>query len=175
MMMSKAVYIADLADAPGAGGQELSFPDNSTCFTTFKGLMDATDMDAPWEDAGAALTSGFSRGTAKRLLHTRQRLGTYRHDLLVAMRVVNSIEREVLQAEWENWLMNEKALCDDLDVMLREDGEASREESNKVQKQLKGMPSMSKQALEEWKGAHCGSCRRDHEVVMSERRQGSSI
>lgn len=175
MMMSKAVYMADLADASGAGGQELAFPDNSTCFTTFKGLMDATDMDAPWEDAGAALTSGFSRGTAKRLLHTRQRLGTYRHDLLVAMRVVNSIEREVLQAEWENWLMNEKALCDDLDVMLRKDGEASREDSNKVQKQLKGLASMSKQALEEWKGAHCGSCRRDHEVVMSERRQGSSI
>jgi hypothetical protein len=175
MMMSKAVYIADLADASGAGGQELLFPDNSTCFATYKGLMDATDMDAPWEDAGAALTSGFSRGSARRLKHTRQRLGTYRHDLLVAMRVVNSIEREVLQAEWENWLMNEKALCDDLDIMLQENGEGAGKGLDGMQKPLRGMPSMGKQALEEWRGTHCGSCRRDHEALMRERKQSSRI
>ncbi|KAH8175873.1 BAR domain of APPL family protein [Sarocladium implicatum] len=181
MMMSKAVYIADLADAAGAGGQTLSFPDNSTCFTTFQGLLDATDMDAPWEDAGAALTSGYSRGVARKLKQTRQRLGTYRHDLLVAMRVVNSIEREMVQSEWENWLMNEKMLCDDLDTMLQEDEAASKKRggsgggSEETQKTLRGMPSKGRKALEEWRGTHCGSCRRDHDEMMRERRESTRI
>ncbi|KAK0389441.1 hypothetical protein NLU13_3016 [Sarocladium strictum] len=176
MMMSKAVYIADLADASGAGGQELSFPDNSTCFATYKGLMDATDMDAPWDEAGAALTSGYSRGSARRLKNTRQRLGTYRHDLLVAMRIVNSIEREVLQAEWENWLMNEKTLCDDLDIMLKADaGEEHGKSSDGTQQAFKGVPRQKKQALDEWSQNHCGSCRRDHEAMIMGRRQSAGV
>ena len=43
-----------------------------------------------------------------------------RHDLLVAMRVVNRIEREVLQAEWENWLLEENVKCKHLGALLNQ-------------------------------------------------------
>ncbi|RSM10298.1 hypothetical protein CEP52_003631 [Fusarium oligoseptatum] len=170
LMMSKAIYIADLDEASGAG-QTLSFPENSTCFTTFKDLLDTTDMDTPWEDAGASLSTATSRATARRLRRTRQRLGSYRHDLLVAMRVVNSIEREMLQSEWENWLVDEKSLCDELDIMLHAQKRGSEsgkdEDSQKVMEQT---TAKRRQALEQWRDSYCGSCRKDYQVVMRERR-----
>lgn len=164
-VMSKAIYMSDLAEASGATGQDLSFPANSTCFATFKEVLNATDMDAPWEDAGSALSSPATRSAARRLRRTRQRLGSYRHDLLVAMRVVNSIEREMLQTEWENWLVNEKSLCDDLELVLQDNGEPE-------QKVMKGISAGRKRVLEEWKAEYCGSCRADHKVVMADRRLG---
>ncbi|POR34828.1 Putative PH domain-containing protein C19A8.02 [Tolypocladium paradoxum] len=175
-MMSRAIYIADLDEASGATGNELSFPANSTCFSTYRVLLDATDVDAPWEDAGAALASPSSRATARRLRRTRQRLGSHRHDLLVAMRVVNSIEREMMQSEWENWLINEKSLCDDLDSLLRGgDGDgrgADRGQptgGSSTQKVLGSMKEDRKKALEEWRDSYCGSCRKDLGAMMKER------
>ncbi|GJN68774.1 transcription factor SipA3 [Purpureocillium lilacinum] len=172
-VMSRAIYFADLDRASGAAGNELTFPANSTCFETYKELLDATDMDAPWEDAGSTLTSSSSRATARRLRRTRQRLGSYRHDLLVAMRVVNSIEREMLQSEWENWLINEKSLCDGLDSLLEKGGpkgadKAARDESS-TQKVLGSLDRSKKKVLEDWRRGHCGSCRKDLAAVMKER------
>ncbi|KAK7425363.1 SNF1-interacting protein [Neonectria magnoliae] len=174
-MMSRAIYIADLGEASGAAGQELSFPQNSTCFDTFRELLEATDMDSPWEDAGAALSSPSSQATARRLRRTRQRLGSYRHDLLVAMRVVNSVEREMLQSEWENWLIDEKSLCDDLDVVLRSQSDKKKDDNKKKrggspQKVMEAMSSERRRELEEWRDSHCGSCRIDHQIVMRERK-----
>ncbi|KAF7547385.1 hypothetical protein G7Z17_g7767 [Cylindrodendrum hubeiense] len=174
-IMSKAVYIADLSEASGAAGQELSFPQNSTCFNTFKELLDATDMDSPWEDAGSALSAPSSQATARRLRRTRQRLGSYRHDLLVAMRVVNSVEREMLQSEWENWLIDEKSLCDDLDVVLRSQSENQKggnkkKRSGSPQKVMEAMSLERRRELEEWRDSHCGSCMIDHQAVMRERK-----
>ncbi|KAH7162645.1 hypothetical protein B0J13DRAFT_491250 [Dactylonectria estremocensis] len=174
-MMSKAVYIADLSEASGAAGQELSFPQNSTCFNTFKELLDATDMDSPWEDAGSALSAPSSQATARRLRRTRQRLGSYRHDLLVAMRVVNSVEREMLQSEWENWLIDEKSLCDDLDVVLRSQSDKAKGGNKKKrngspQKVMEAMSAERRRELEEWRDSHCGSCMIDHQAVMRQRK-----
>lgn len=175
-VMSKAIYMSDLADAAGSSKQ-LEFPQNSTCFSSFQDVLEATDMDAPWEDAGMMLSSPSTKSIAKRLRRTRQRLGTYRHDLIVSMRVVNSIEREMLQSEWENWLANEVSLCEILDMTLKSDikdrkgkgkDQASQDES--AQKVLSAMSSGKRGALEEWKAKHCGSCRVDYDGVMAERR-----
>ncbi|KAG5982634.1 hypothetical protein E4U55_001647 [Claviceps digitariae] len=174
LMMSKAIYIADLDQASGAhgGGLDASFPTNSTCFSTYKTLLDTTDMDMSWEDAGATLSSPSSRATARRLRRTRQRLGAYRHDLVVAMRVVNSIEREMLHSEWENWLGNEKALCDELATMLRDGTEdkPSKNYRSSAQKVIGSLSKSRKEALEEWRDGYCGSCGRDLEGVMQARR-----
>lgn len=176
-MMSKAIYITDLDAAAGAAGHDVAFPHNSTCFGTFKELLDTTDMDAPWEDAGSSLSSPSSQATARRLRRTRQRLGSYRHDLLVAMRVVNSIEREMLQSEWENWLIDEKSLCDELDIRLQRHSESSKKKKGSNAKKLGGtqkviddMSSERRRELEEWRDNHCGSCRADLRAVMKERK-----
>ncbi|OAA43122.1 Pleckstrin-domain containing protein [Metarhizium rileyi] len=173
-MMSKAIYFADLGEAAGAHGHDLNFPKNSSCFSTYKKLLESTEIDVSWDEADATLSSPSSRAAARRLRRTRQRLGAHRHDLMVAMRVVNSIEKEILQSEWENWLMNEKSLCDDLELVLREDGmnkdkdELSRGESSK-QKLLGSLTGSRKKALQQWRDNYCGSCRQDFESVIRER------
>ncbi|KAL7937699.1 hypothetical protein V8C35DRAFT_320458 [Trichoderma chlorosporum] len=160
-MMSKAIYLADLHEASGASNDEPPFPQNSTCFSTFREVLDTTSMDSPWEEAGASLSLPSSRATARRLRKTRQRLGTYRHDLLVAMRVVNSVEREMLQSEWENWLANENSLCDDLEEMLHDDknrsGSKDKAGDPSSQKTKSSIPPERRRALEAWRDDYCGS------------------
>lgn len=174
-IMSKAIYIADLDEAAGSVGVEPTFPGNSTCFDTFRELLQATDVDAPWEDAGSNLSSRSSRSTARRLRRTRQRLGSYRHDLVVAMRVVNNLEREVLQSEWENWLSNEKALCDSLEVLISGGNKGSKRDKSDpmdaAQKRLGDFTSREElKTLKDFGATHCGSCRADFDLVMGEQR-----
>lgn len=57
-------------------------------------------MDASYQTAGISYTDTATRSTARRLRRTRQNLGSYRHELLVAMRVVNNVEREMIRAEY---------------------------------------------------------------------------
>ncbi|EEY20612.1 conserved hypothetical protein [Verticillium alfalfae VaMs.102] len=123
VVMSKAIYMADLGEASGAA-RNGSWPEESACFSAFQRVTNSTDLDAPFEGAGSTLTSASSRATARRIRRTRQRLGSYRHDLLVAMRVVNSIEREMVQSEWENWLADETTRCDQLRTVLGEEAAA---------------------------------------------------
>jgi hypothetical protein len=172
-MMSKAIYMTDLAEATRAPGQNVElFPHNSTCFAGFEEILSATDMSSPWEDAGASFSAPTTRSTARRLRRTRQRLGSYRHDLLVAMRVVNSVEREILQSEWENWLINEKTLCDDLGMALQVQGEKTRDddESNASQTTLGNMSKDRREALEGWREKYCGSCQDDYRGMLAQRR-----
>ncbi|KAG5951267.1 hypothetical protein E4U53_003450 [Claviceps sorghi] len=172
LMMSRAIYLADLDRATGADGRlDATFPTNSTCFSTYKALLDTTGMDTAWEEAGATLSSPSSRATARRLRRTRQRLGGYRHDLVVALRVVNNMEREMLQSEWENWLGNEKALCDALGTMLQngQEDQTSKHGSPSMQEVVGTLSKGKRKALEEWRDGYCGSCGRDFEAVIKAR------
>ncbi|KFA63488.1 hypothetical protein S40285_00326 [Stachybotrys chlorohalonatus IBT 40285] len=170
MMMSRAIYIADLEAATG-GGRGLEGPSNSTCYSSFRELVDATDMDAPWEEVGAAFHSPPTRAAARRIRRTRQRLGSYRHDLMVSMRVVNSVERELLQAEWENWLMHEKSLCDSLESKLRPGSSKTTNRADlETLEEADWMSAERREVLEEWRSGHCNSCRSDYEEVIVGRR-----
>ncbi|KAK2058081.1 PH domain-containing protein [Colletotrichum caudatum] len=176
VMMSKAIYMADLNEATGAVGHNNSWPTDSACFTTFQLVANATDIDAPYEDAGSTLSSATGRATARRLRRTRQRLGSYRHDLLVAMRIVNSIEREMMQSEWENWLADENMRCDKLKMVLEEGGAGAKTKRNGGQKVMTAaMDEGKKETLREWYDTYCGSCKLDHQALMSERNSLASL
>ena len=172
--MSKAIYFSDLADASGAGGVEPTLgSQNSTCYDTFADLAKLTDMDAPWDESGSTLAPS-SRSAARRIRRTRQRLGTYRHDLLVAMRVVNSIEREMMQSEWETWLANENSLCNELGQVLGKDDKLKEQlsyagQSVEGQKVWESIPDHHIQELRQWQKSHCSSCKADYETVMRNR------
>lgn len=71
----------------------------SSSYAQFRDITNVTDMDASYETAGVSFSEKTTKSTAKRLRRTRQHLGSYRHDLLVAMRVVNNVEREMMRAE----------------------------------------------------------------------------
>ncbi len=133
--------------------------------------MNVTDIDAPYEDAGAAMSSAASKAAARRLRRTRQKLGSYRHDLLVAMRIVNGIEREMLQSEWENWLANENFRCEQVGLMLadRKDTPASAgEQAGKrsgEQKVLRPVDGKRLESLKAWHRDYCESCRADQKML----------
>ncbi|KAK5711192.1 SNF1-interacting protein [Elasticomyces elasticus] len=76
-----------------------------TCRTTFTDEVLTTSV------------STTSRTTA-RLHRTRDSLARYRHDLLVAMRVVNRIERDVVEAEFEEYVRSEAKKCDRVEGLL---------------------------------------------------------
>ena len=57
-------------------------------------------------------------------------MGQYRHDLLVAMRVVNKIEQEMINAEWEHWVTEEANKCDRASDLLLERLQANNSSAN---------------------------------------------
>lgn len=81
--------------------------------------MNLGDEDARHPSQWLSFTRPSQPPAARRLQKSRKHLGMQRHDLLVAMRVINSIEREVLQAEWENWLIEENVKCKHMGAVLR--------------------------------------------------------
>lgn len=111
--MSKAVYLTDVESLviPSLEGDVTSTfaPSTNTrnCRTTFG------------EQLAPALPSTSSHQVGRRLTRTRDSIARYRHDLLVALRVVNRVERDVVLAEWEDWVRAEDKKCARIEAMVR--------------------------------------------------------
>lgn len=145
--------------------------------------MNNTSLDSPYKEAGATLSSSNSKATARRLRRTRQRLGSYRHDLLVAMRVVNSIEKEMIQSEWENWVADENLRCEQVKMMLSDKNGStggnssgsttgaagSGAEGVKEQKVMRPLDEKRVDSLREWHAEYCGSCRVEKDRLLETR------
>jgi hypothetical protein len=176
LMMSKAVYLKDLDDVMGLQTEVLGQPDGR-CYSTFTDIANFTDMDTAYQHAGTSFSESATRSTARRLRRTRQHLGSYRHDLLVAMRVVNNVEREMLRAEWENWLLDETTRCKQVQMMLR-DGRMDISPTKRVKEtepqlvfEAKEKDRLGKmEKLREWQRDYCGSCLREQELLFESRR-----
>ncbi|KAI0396918.1 PH domain-containing protein [Xylariaceae sp. FL0594] len=187
VMMSKAIYLADLDEAAESAAQRSPWPQDSYCYSTFQAIANTTSIDAPYEYAGSELSPwGISRATARRLRHTRQKLGSYRHDLIVAMRLVNRVETEVLRSEWENWLVDEASRCEQVGMALSsgfvsESSSSPTATAQLLQTVLGPGGSKSEQnsdetkqagrreGLQHWYDEYCGSCKSDHDKLMRER------
>jgi hypothetical protein len=72
--------------------------------------------------------------THQRLHRTRQNLSRHRHDLLVALRVVNRIESEVLHAEFESWIMDEMVMCERVWELLGQAGEEKKDARERIER-----------------------------------------
>lgn len=141
-------------------------------YDQFREIANITDLDSPYETAGALFSETVTRSTARRLRRTRQHLGSYRHDLVVAMRVVNNIEREMMQAEWENWLLDENTRCKQVQTILRENRTTTA--PNK-----KGKGALSQQVIDakdrdrsgrmdemrKWHEEYCTSCKLEQDML----------
>jgi hypothetical protein len=147
-----------------------------TSHAHFREIANATDMNAPYEIAGASFLETATRSTAKRLRRTRQHLGSYRHNLVVAMRMVNSVEKEMLQAEWENWLLDENSRCRQVEAMLRENrtsiahGRAGKgSDSQKILTSPHRETNGRLDELREWQAEYCNSCKLEQEKLFGGR------
>lgn len=92
--------------------------------------------------------SDSSTRSARRLHRTRRNLGSHRHDLLVALRIVNRIEKEVVVAEYENWLLDETHKCSKVGTLLEDAGGKDKEKH-----------------IEDWVKGYCGDCAMSLEKV----------
>ncbi|KAL8653338.1 MAG: hypothetical protein Q9210_002162 [Variospora velana] len=118
--MSRAVYLQDTDDAWCSQSWTVDGSQN-TCRETFKSYLSGPDVGAPkvW---ASAFGPSAGQDSVDRLRRSRQRLGIRRHDLIVALRVINSIELEMVEAEWEGWLYSETAQCKQIEQVLGRDG-----------------------------------------------------
>jgi hypothetical protein len=78
-------------------------------------------------------------------------MARYRHDLLVALRVVNRIEKDVMLAEFEDWVRSEEQNCQRVEGMLRQ--------LNAKDPKSKGVNAVSVADLGEDFAEYCNSCR----------------
>lgn len=113
--ISRAIYLQDIDQmnsVPALANFTSAAPDSAlSCRTTFQDVLMSPDKES--EKA----KEEYGR-TEAQLHRTRHRLARYRHDLLVAMRVVNRVEEEVVQAEWEDWVKEESGKCDKMVKLL---------------------------------------------------------
>jgi hypothetical protein len=112
-VMSKAVYVSDIDEAMSAAGI-MPDRDTSVCYSTFYDEHRLSDIDTPILSVSTGSTSGKELETlnaARRVQRTRRKLGRYRHDLLVGLRVVDRVEREVVRSEFEEWVRGERGRC----------------------------------------------------------------
>ncbi|KAI9753691.1 MAG: hypothetical protein M4579_005043 [Chaenotheca gracillima] len=189
-VMSKAIYLRDLEDpsfldpyhSQAGGSHTFSAPDVNTttndppppyestntnsrkCYTTFLELTHSpphsTSPSSPPSHQATTLTS---RTTALRLARTRSNLALYRHDLLVAMRVVNDIERSVLRAEWADWVGTEVRRCERVGERLGLVGDDDNPDKNVEGDSDDGE---RKERLKTWYREYCESCRRESEGLL---------
>jgi hypothetical protein len=150
-----------------------------TCnsYDQFREIVNIADLDSPAQMAGALFSETVTRSTARRLRRTRQHLGSYRHDLVVAMRVVNNIEREMMKAEWENWLLDENVRCKLVQTILRENRTTTA-----PNKKAKGANSQQVLDLKEkersgkmdemrrWHEEYCTSCKLEQDLLENGRK-----
>ncbi|GAB7353098.1 hypothetical protein MBLNU459_g3641t1 [Dothideomycetes sp. NU459] len=163
--ITRAVYLSDIEDLVAKSALETSIGGNDTtaaglavnpddwnsCSGSFRDILTFSDPEITGTGAGSVSgAKGHARRAEARLHRTRHSLARYRHDLLVAMRVVNRVEREVVQAEWEAWIREEERKCHRVASMLadrKQDGaKATRD---------------AKEELGEDFAEYCRSCKRE--------------
>jgi len=94
-------------------------------------------------------------------------MSTYRHDLLVSLRLINSIEREAVRAEYENWVLEENVQCERIGNML--DALATKSEiTRKGEITIERRDNDGRMAnLKAWQAGYCQSCRLEQEVLLA--------
>ncbi|EAW08196.1 putative transcription factor SipA3 [Aspergillus clavatus NRRL 1] len=155
-VMSKAIYLSDIDEVIANSTVGQASNNMSNCFSTF--------YQQTVRDPGTGLSFGapgprdsVTKSAARRIQQTRERLAEYRHNLLVALRVVNSIEREVIQGEWERWLRQELRRCHQVEVLL---GKGDKDAETDEHAGQAGQTVFAELAddVEQWYDKYCTSC-----------------
>lgn len=108
MMMQRAIYLKDIRELIMKNDLIAS---DSTCFQTFRNSSFVLNFDQPatWSNA---YQDDMTRSVAIKLRKSLQEIGIRRNELIVNLRMLNSLEEEIARGEWKNWLMSELEKCD---------------------------------------------------------------
>lgn len=180
-LISKSIYIKDLDDALTYIPTDISGKNGGKCYNQFKWISNVTDLDSPHHLAGFTFLDTPTKSTARRLRRSRQQLGSYRYNILIAMRLVNQIEKGLIRAEWDNWLFDENIRCKKVTLLLREDSEASPEENRRkilghLSKFSAGEAWQKREKIEDlrrWKETYCDDCAMEQELLARRRKHST--
>jgi hypothetical protein len=81
-------------------------------YEKFAELYALDDLADSNYDTSPQYTAPIARQKASKLRTARQQLGTMRHQFLASLSAVNAVEKELVEAEWTNWLSEELYQCD---------------------------------------------------------------
>jgi hypothetical protein len=84
--------------------------------------------------------------------------------LLVALRVVNSIEREVIQGEWERWLRQELRRCHQVENLLEKNKEDDGVNMQVDQASQTVFADLTGD-VQQWYDKYCTSCQMEQEQL----------
>ncbi|KAF2400299.1 hypothetical protein EJ06DRAFT_425649 [Trichodelitschia bisporula] len=140
-VMGRSIWLKDIDEWATRvyGPEEIGFA-NSACAATFHKIVNQTDASYPLTVARPPPGASSTISTLRRLQKSRQNLGGYRHDLLVALRVVDRVEKEMLRSEWESWVWAESTRCRQVASLLGQQDQAEVD------------------SLKSWLDGYCGSC-----------------
>ncbi|CCX34380.1 Similar to Uncharacterized PH domain-containing protein C19A8.02; acc. no. O13818 [Pyronema omphalodes CBS 100304] len=156
-IMSRAITVIDLneAIAPRVSINSL-------------GSFSSLSYDAP--GGMAAGNGGNSTGRcAAKFWHSpsiqagQEKLGVVRHDLVVAIRMVNSMEKDMVRAEWERWVVGERRRCAMVRRVLGDRITELEEGDEKI-----GLGGLGMEGLEEY----CDDCSKAAEKLGIEEGRG---
>ena len=125
--------------------------DRCTSYSTFQAL---TSPHSSKHSPGTGGTTSSTRRAVHQLAQAQDNIGSYRNGLLVALRMVDSVEREVVQAAWESWLLEEASQCDRVEAIIRENATGTGSSADVA-------ASRGVDDLRRWHDDYCGSCRSD--------------
>ncbi|PLB46767.1 putative transcription factor SipA3 [Aspergillus steynii IBT 23096] len=167
-VMSKAIYMRDIDDALANSTVGQASNNASECFATFH--QQTIGGDGSSRSLGASgPRDSMTKSAARRLQQTRERLALYRHNLLVALRVVNSIEKEVIENEWERWLRQELRRCRQVEVLLHK-SEAGDEVDLQAERMSQTVFAGLSDDVRQWYDQYCTSCQREQEQLIGDHR-----
>ncbi|KAI9375731.1 hypothetical protein BJX61DRAFT_95686 [Aspergillus egyptiacus] len=157
-VLSKAIYMRDIDEAIANSTVLHTTDDVSDCFYTFQ-QQTMRDSATPFSLSTSSRKDWVALSAAKRIQNTRERLGVYRYNLLVALRVVNSIEKEVIQSEWERWLRDELRRCRQVELLVAND-QGTEDETE--QNAFSGLSD----DVRHWYETYCSSCQEERERLF---------
>ncbi|CAG7930022.1 unnamed protein product [Penicillium olsonii] len=161
LVMSKSIYMHDIDEAVANSTIWSSSGNASNCFATFhEQTMRYAEMPLSLSSSGPR--DSLTKSAIKRFQQTRERLGMYRYNLLVALRVVNSIEKEVIQTEWERWLREENRRCRQVEVLL---GGEQQDDSQDRTAKAERVFAEHAENVKQWYEEYCSSCRLEQDQV----------
>ncbi|KAJ5678228.1 uncharacterized protein N7477_003861, partial [Penicillium maclennaniae] len=171
MVMSKAIYIRDIDEAVANTTIWNTTGNASNCFSAFhENTMRYAEL--PLSLSASGPRDAMTKSAAKRFQQTRERLGSYRHNLLVALRVVNSIEKEVIQNEWERWLREELRRCRQVEILLGGNASGNDEEAQAAQTAQAGrIFAENADSVKQWYDRYCTSCLLEQDQMLKNDRE----
>lgn len=118
-IMKRSVYLNDINDIIN-DGSALTENNNGLCYQKFRSIfylpsLDDNNLDimdiSQADVVGLETFDKKSLGLFERVHRLRNEIGIRRHTMLLNLRMLNRIEMELVESEWQNWLLQEAHVC----------------------------------------------------------------